>query len=461
MNYKKLLMDLVGAKNRADQKDTSVAGEVAKTAGANLLIKLAGWKIILIVAIILFVFLIFLMLAAVVIFNSDDNFSQRTGYLSGIYEECESITVDGQAYSLDDYIAGVVSAEAATTNLEALKAQAVAARTYAIYNSNYCSEPVENSTRFQAFKSEASELATQASKETAGQVLTYEGKLFSSQYDSFCYGDKDCPDAVCDNGTCSVTYTKLPSEEKHTISIPSSYSSRFLSGQGHGRGMSQLMSYYLADEKGYTYDEILEYFYSKGVTISTLTESESSEGFLNGEYATYPIRNAKPTANDKYFNDPYLGNSNRGQCVWYTRGRAMEIIATADGIDEEKRDLAFEAVRGTRGNGKDWWNNPGLKDFNSSSDYTKPKTGSIIVWKWTYNNSSGNNYGHVAIIEEINESEQTITITEGWTNTGSCPNSWSCVVFNSKTMTTDEYYNWVWHRSNDRYQFLGYVYLLD
>ncbi len=84
------------------------------------------------------------------------------------------------AVGLDDYVRGVVSAESpASWPLEALKAQAVAARTYAIATSkggagfdHYAD------TRSQVYRGVAAETPTtdQAVAETAGQVVTYGGQ---------------------------------------------------------------------------------------------------------------------------------------------------------------------------------------------------------------------------------------------------------------------------------------------
>jgi stage II sporulation protein D len=84
------------------------------------------------------------------------------------------------AVALDDYVKGVVSAESPSSwPLEALKAQAVAARTYAITTTkggagfeHYAD------TRSQVYRGVAAETPTtdQAVAETAGQVVTFEGR---------------------------------------------------------------------------------------------------------------------------------------------------------------------------------------------------------------------------------------------------------------------------------------------
>jgi stage II sporulation protein D len=88
--------------------------------------------------------------------------------------------------SLDDYVRGVVSAESpASWPLEALKAQAVAARTYAITTSkggNGFDQYAD--TRSQMYRGIAAETPStdQAVAETAGQVVTYEGKPVTTYF---------------------------------------------------------------------------------------------------------------------------------------------------------------------------------------------------------------------------------------------------------------------------------------
>jgi stage II sporulation protein D len=99
--------------------------------------------------------------------------------------------------NLEDYLLGVVPAEMGPTiydEVEALKAQAVAARTYALRNMgqfeaegyDICPGPA-----CQAYKGFGGEhdLSTRAVRETAGLVMTYEGKLIDSLYSATCGGE--------------------------------------------------------------------------------------------------------------------------------------------------------------------------------------------------------------------------------------------------------------------------------
>lgn len=99
--------------------------------------------------------------------------------------------------NLEDYLFGVVPAEMGPRiydELEALKAQAVAARTYAVRNlGQYRSEgydicPGPACQAYKGFSGEE-EMSTRAVKETAGLVITYEGKPIDALYTATCGGE--------------------------------------------------------------------------------------------------------------------------------------------------------------------------------------------------------------------------------------------------------------------------------
>ncbi len=99
--------------------------------------------------------------------------------------------------NLEDYLRGVVPAEMGSKifdELEALKAQAIAARTYAVRNRgqfgtegfDICPGPA-----CQAYKGFGGEepLSDQAVKETAGLIVTYDGKPIDALYTATCGGE--------------------------------------------------------------------------------------------------------------------------------------------------------------------------------------------------------------------------------------------------------------------------------
>jgi stage II sporulation protein D len=99
--------------------------------------------------------------------------------------------------SLEEYLASVVGSEmaASAVPIEALKAQAVAARTYALFailasDSRGKEARFASDVTFQAYGGIAKEhsRALQAVRATSGEVLTYRGGLFRAYFHSTCGG---------------------------------------------------------------------------------------------------------------------------------------------------------------------------------------------------------------------------------------------------------------------------------
>lgn len=94
---------------------------------------------------------------------------------------------------LEDYVKGVVPNELSYPALEALKAQAVAARTYAVKNrGQFASEGYDllPTTRSQVYRGLTSEtdLTSRAVDETRGIIATYNGEPINALYTSTCGG---------------------------------------------------------------------------------------------------------------------------------------------------------------------------------------------------------------------------------------------------------------------------------
>lgn len=157
-------------------------------------------------------------------------------------------------------------------------------------------------------------------------------------------------------------------------------------------------------------------------------------------------RYSKPTRGTKYF--PELSGTLLGQCVWYARGRAQEIVATSS-LSQAEKGQRINALQNTMGNGGDWYTAAGLSIFKKSS--TTPKSGSIVSW-------SNGSYGHVGIVEEVT-SDGKCTITDGWrTRHGGKWRSgvhWEDVNFRRKTINCSNFNGFYNGRLN------GFVYLLE
>lgn len=207
------------------------------------------------------------------------------------------ITVTGAfagTYSLDEYVERVVTAENGGANEEALKALAVAARTYAVNRTDNCTKTIPNSTAAQVMADKPTERVSNALQSVRGSVMLYNGNYFSAEYSSFL--------GTCSGDTCSSTFVKVPSNEKATFTMPKKY---LTLNAGHERGLSQNGSNYMASQ-GKTYQEILEFFYADGIQITGASASSSSCSLGgSGTYSGGKIWDY----NQADYNDAYCGGT--------------------------------------------------------------------------------------------------------------------------------------------------------
>ena len=179
------------------------------------------------------------------------------------------VPTEVKTYPFEEYIAGVVGGELGSTfnSPEVYKAFAISARTYFLTAENNCS--IESSDRYQVCKEEnITDAIRTAVEETKGKVLLREKDIFQTEYDAFACIDKDN-----DYYTIAQQNQKLPiawiNSRINVNSKPEWFICDGILREHHGRGMSQYGSLYLAEEKGYTYDEILAFYYGDDVTISS------------------------------------------------------------------------------------------------------------------------------------------------------------------------------------------------
>ncbi len=104
---------------------------------------------------------------------------------------------------LEEYLLGVVPAELSLPHLEAQKAQAIAARTYAVANENtYGTKGFDMvpTVWSQVYKGVAIEtkMGTQAVRETSGMIATYAGKPIMAYFTSTCGGRTENVENVFD-----------------------------------------------------------------------------------------------------------------------------------------------------------------------------------------------------------------------------------------------------------------------
>jgi len=105
---------------------------------------------------------------------------------------------------LEDYLLGVVPAELGLPQLEAQKAQAVAARTYAIANiggygqQGFDMVPTVYSQVYKGVSIET-KMGTQAVQQTRGVIATYQGKPITAYYTSTCGGRTENSENIFDH----------------------------------------------------------------------------------------------------------------------------------------------------------------------------------------------------------------------------------------------------------------------
>ncbi len=123
--------------------------------------------------------------------------------LRGVLPGRESQGLNGKVIELpfEKYIEGVVAAEVGEEwDIEALKAQAVISRSYAVYHKEINSGNgyhLTSTVLHQVYKGEnTSPWIALAVKETEGEILTYEGKPIEAFYHSTCGGMTELPEEV-------------------------------------------------------------------------------------------------------------------------------------------------------------------------------------------------------------------------------------------------------------------------
>ncbi len=168
-----------------------------------------------------------------------------------ILKKGNSITVINDI-PLEDYLKGVVPSEMpAKWNIEAHKAQAIAARSYAIANLGKRSSKgydLKDTPEDQAYGGASSETVqtNAAVNQTSGIVITYDKRVIPAYYCASAGGKT--------LGSGQVWVQDLP----YLKSVPSF--DKNVSKNGHGVGMSQHGANNLAN-KGYNAFQILNYFY--------------------------------------------------------------------------------------------------------------------------------------------------------------------------------------------------------
>lgn len=244
---------------------------------------------------------------------------KETSYFAGFnsaYSSCSQITLKDRngnitVHDLEEYVAGVATAENGGANDEALKLQTLAARSFAVKN---CDRVIVNSIgdiavdgKIDMAYKEPSDRAVAAAEATKGQILTYNGEVFELSFASYPRSNYRggfpgyeasgylCSDVVCNSNNdgrewCTTTLYKQPNMEAFELKMPNtSLSGSFWNGvslsnqKGHCYGISQVATIYYENELNYTYDQMIKEFLSPGVEIVSII---GSFGSYNGQIAS-------------------------------------------------------------------------------------------------------------------------------------------------------------------------------
>lgn len=171
----------------------------------------------------------------------------------------------------------------------------------------------------------------------------------------------------------------------------------------------------------------------------------SPAGDTNGMFATNTRRKGQHT----------------GQCIVYVEKRAAEVIDSAKvGYENISNRSRYKTIwtEGGFGCAKCAFKKPCScpyggrskksdmeKLFKTSTDYTKPQAGAVIVW----DGGSSSSAGHVALIEKVNEDGTVMISQSNW-----C--SGSCELYSYDKLTLNQIKNY-----GGNHPFLGYIYLLQ
>ena len=162
---------------------------------------------------------------------------------------------------LEEYLLGVVPSEIyESSHIEALKAQAVAARTFAVKRA-MAGTVVDDTTSFQAYRAplaESSPRSRQAVTETAGQVLTYGGEII------------DCFYSASNGGTCKRSGEVWSRDYPYYVNKPDPWDTAAReekpTSASHGVGLSQVGCMWAARQE-IPYNEILAFYYNGAALV--------------------------------------------------------------------------------------------------------------------------------------------------------------------------------------------------
>lgn len=193
----------------------------------------------------------------------------------------------------EEYVAAVTASELASGGLEGCKAQAVAARTFAVSRGVLNGKAISDSSstaqayRARRYNAKMYPVPVLAAQETAGQILTYGGKAISAVY------------SASNGGRTVSSQERWGSIRPYLIAQEDPWDAAAgHKKNGHGVGMSQCGARYAAG-LGISYQDILAFYYPGTELSSGYGKGEIIMGFRN-EKAEKVIALSKERIGDPY-----------------------------------------------------------------------------------------------------------------------------------------------------------------
>ena len=368
--------------------------------------------------------------------SSDDSLvSDSNGVVSSVYDfNATTVTVLDSSgkevlatVSLEDYIIGVTCIEigaCSNTSLDEdyIKTQYIVARTFVLARSNYNSDTKSISVRSSTKDQGWCDLDNGCYAVKEGVYVNFYPADESHPADKYRVFSEEALELYHQYYQDTANYLYISNSKTSVVSSLSSNDAVYYKNStqefwkwcaSKGKSYSEILtatanpasygySGYVADTASYAN----KYLYDNAKYSSS---SSNLVGSIAGKYnGKFTIRTSLPDGSHRtnvFYGSEYAGENNRGQCVWYARGRACEIIDEAIS-DETLKSKMLYAVKNTRGNAMYWCNRRDtLGMFTQTTNIDEPRAGSLVVW-------TGGPYGHIAVIESVN-ADGTVNYSEG------------------------------------------------
>ena len=287
---------------------TETAKKEAKSELAKIAIKNPVVRRFLIIGglIMLMVLFVIILIASIGGSSTSRNYYGLSGY-SYYPGGCSQVQLpDGTLLELEDYVAGVISREVTGFDFEVLKSSAVAARTYVMKEENKvgddtatCYYNVTSTTStFQVYSPTTVEKYHDAANETRGLIITVDGARAGAHYDASCVYTAEQAREIDPTGNFTsdnyyikygawdiggINFQPIPVEDADKFHGSFRHYATFADNGSpchgnHGGGISQNGSAYLNTIQGYTWEEIINYYYNGKAEIMSIYRGLSYSG---------------------------------------------------------------------------------------------------------------------------------------------------------------------------------------